>query len=311
MDLSIIIVNWNTKDLLKACLRSVYAETRGLTFEVFVVDNASTDGSPEMVERTFPQVRLIRNAANVGFARASNQALRLSRGRYVLLLNPDTLILDQALVRMVHFMDQHPDVGALGPKILTAEGEVDLRCARRFPSLLSELFELTRLSARFPHNRLFGSYLMSYWDHNDRREVEVLTGACLLVRREAMKQAGSLDEDFYMYGEDVDWCYRLRRAGWQVWYDSHTYIIHLGSQSTRLVQEEMGLERFRSRHALFRKHRGPLYAGIYKALLLAITLAKQAFFWGRALVSRDEGRRCRYRDKVRLHGQVLRWILNP
>mgnify|MGYP000436249468 CR=1 FL=1 len=311
MDLSIVIVSWNTRKLLEACLRSVYAETRGLTFEVFVVDNASVDGSPEMVERAFPQVRLIRNAANVGFARASNQALRLSRGRYVLLLNPDTVILDQALVRMVHFMDQHPDIGALGPKILTAEGEVDLRCARRFPSLLSELLELTRLSARFPHNRLFGNYLMSYWDHNDSREVEVLMGACLLVRREAMEQVGLLDENFYMYGEDVDWCYRLRKAGWRVWYDSQDYIIHLGSQSTKLVQEEMGLERFKSRHALFRKHRGSLYAGAYKALMLAITLAKQAAFWAKALMSRDKGQRHRYQDKVRLHGQVLRWIFSP
>ncbi len=310
MDLSIVIVSWNVRDLLEACLRSIYAKTRGLSFEVFVVDNASADGSPEMVEQSFPQVQLICNAANVGFARATNQALRLSKGRYVLLLNPDTVILDEALVQMVRFADENPDIGALGPKVLTAQGEVDMRCARRFPSLLSEFFELTRLSYRFPRNRLLGSYLMSYWDHNDSREVEVLMGACMLVRREAMEQVGLLDEAFYMYGEDVEWCYRLKRAGWRIWYDSEARIVHLGGQSTKLIREEMGLERFRSRYTFFRKHRGPLYAGAYKALMLLITLAKQVIFAVRAIISRDEGQRRRYRDKVRLHGKVLRWVLS-
>jgi hypothetical protein len=261
-----------------------------------------------MVERTFPQVRLIRNAANVGFARANNQALRLSRGRYALLLNPDTVILDQSLVQMVHVMDQHPDIGALGPKVLTAQRAIDLRCARRFPGLLSELFELTRLSARFPQNRLFGHYLMSYWGHDDDRDVDALSGACLMVRRDAFEEVGMMDEDFFMYAEDIDWCYRFKKAGWRVFYYSAAAILHLGNQSSQLARTEMGIERFRSRQRFFEKHCGSSYATLYRGVLLLITLFKQLIFLA-GFVRHRGSQRDGYREKIGLHGQVLRWVL--
>jgi GT2 family glycosyltransferase len=308
-DLSVVIVSWNVKEQLKACLQSLYEHTQGISFEVFVVDNASQDGSPEMIEAEFPKVQLLRNPANVGFARANNQAIMLSKGRYILLLNPDALLQDDAPSQMVSFLDYNPDIGVLGCKVLTAEGKIDIRCARRFPTLLGELFELTRLSYRFPHSRLFGDYLMTYWDHGDSREVDALSGACLVVRRAAIEQVGLLDENFFLYGEDLDWCYRFKKAGRKVFYYSEAVIIHLGSQSTQQIRGEMGLERFRSRYKFFRKHRGKVYAWLYKVVVFLITVIKEMILWTGFLRSMGAEKRDWYRGKVRLHGRVLLWAL--
>lgn len=309
VSLSIVIVSWNVKEPLKVCLRSLYEHTQGVSFEIFVVDNASQDSTPELIETEFPKVQLIRNEVNVGFARANNQAIMLSKGKYILLLNPDTFIKDDALSRMVGFLDIHPDIGALGCKVLTTEGKIDFRCARRFPTLLGELFELTRLSYRFPHNRFLGDYLMTYWDHGDNREVDTLSGACLMVRRETIEQVGLLDEDFFLYGEDVDWCYRLRKAGWRVLYYSEAEIVHLGGHSTQQVREEMSLERFRSRYKFFRKHKGKGYAWAYKALVFFITVIKEMIFGMGFVRSMKRKKKNWYREKVRLHRHVLRWVL--
>lgn len=307
LDLSVVIVNWNVRDLLRGCLRSLYDGTQGLTFEIFVVDNGSADGSSEMVRREFPYVHLIPNAVNVGFARASNQAIRRSRGRYILLLNPDTSTLHNAVTKMVQLMDEHPEVGAVGPKILTQDGQIDLRCARRFPSLGSELWEKTGLAARFPHSRLFASYLMGHWDHQQGREVELLTGACLMVRREVIDQVGPLDGDFFLYGEDMDWCYRMRRAGWKICYYPDAAITHLGGQSSAPVKVELDMEALRSMNLFFRKHYGLLYALAHRALMLIITLAKELFFLGKFFMA-GGAERPRYQRKIRLHSRVLQWV---
>jgi len=307
IDLSIIIVNWNTKDLLRQCLHSLYNETQKISFEVFVVDNASTDGSLEMLEQEFPKVNLIRNIENLGFAKANNQAIRHSKGRYILLLNPDTLILDNALAKMVNFMDVHPKLGAVGCKILKIDGTVDFRCARRFPTLATEFFEKTGLSKKFSNNRLFGSYLISYWGHGDSREVNLLTGACMMIRREAIEQVGLLDEDFFMYGEDVEWCYRIQKAGWKVFYYSDAEIIHLGGQSSESVKVEMSIEALKSMNLFFKKRYGPIYAWTHRSLILLITLAKELLFLGAFLATRNAKRRSLYRGKIAIHRRVLRW----
>jgi len=252
---------------------------------------------------------LLRNPANVGFARANNQAITLSKGRYVLLLNPDTLLHDDALSRMVSFLDHHLGIGVLGCKLLTAEGKIDPHCAREFPTLFGELFELTKLSYWFPRSRVFGSYLMTYWDHGDSREVDALSGACLIVRRAAVEQVGLLDESFFLYGEDVDWCYRFKQAGWEVFYYSEAEIIHLGGQSTQQLKEERRLQRFRSRYKFFRKHSGKGYAWIHKALVFVITVVKEMIFGIGFLSSMRREKRDWYREKVRLHWHVLRWVV--
>jgi len=305
-DLSIVIVNWNTRKLLRACLTSVYTQRCRFGFEVFVIDNASRDGSSQMVRRSFPQVQLIENVENLGFARACNQGLHCAQGRYVMLLNPDTCLLDDTFGVMVAFLDKHPDIGVLGPRIVNADGTVDARCARRLPTLSSELFEKTRLDRRYSRSRLFGTYLMTYWDHNDSRDVEALSGACLMVRREAVEQVGLLDESFFMYGEDIDWCYRNRQAGWRVFYYSNAKILHLGGQSTNLVSEDMGIEALWSLNHFFQKHRGFTYAVAHRLLIAGISLAKQLGFIAGWLLSRN---RAHYRAKLRVHRRVLEWAV--
>jgi len=307
--LSIIIVNWNARKHVEACLRSIQRETKHIAREILVVDNASHDGSVHMIRAQFPEVILMENKENVGFARASNQAIKLSQSPYILLLNPDTLILKDALTKMAKFMDEHSHIGTLGCKVLTGEGILDLRCARRFPTLISELCEKTTLAVRFPGSRLFGSYLMSYWNHDSSREVDALSGACMMVRRELIENVGFLDEDFFMYGEDVDWCYRVKHAGWQVFYFSDAEIVHLGARSTSLVRDEMGVEALRSLNLFFRKHYGPAYAWAHRALIFALSLAKQLVFCSRMLVSKTAEERERYTRKLCLHYQVLRWAI--
>lgn len=307
--LSIIIVNWNAKDHLETCLRSIQRETKGIVYEILVVDNASNDGSVQMIRTQFPEPTLIENRENVGFARANNQAIGLSRGRYILLLNPDTFVLENALTEMTEFLDQHSTVGILGCKVLTAEGVVDLRCARRFPTLMSEFFEKTTLAVRLPGSKLFGSYLMSYWDHEGSREVDALSGACMMIRRELVENVGLLDKDFFMYGEDIDWCYRAKKAGWQICYLGGAEIVHLGAQSTSLVGDEMGIEALHSLNLFFQKHHGLAYAWAYRMLIVALSLAKQLVFFGSMLASKTTKERDQYARKICLHQRVLRWAI--
>jgi len=306
MDLSIIIVSWNTRQWLRRCLTSIYAQPWKIDFEVFVIDNASSDGSPQMVRHAFPQVHLIENHQNLGFARACNQGLRRARGRFVVLLNPDTQLLDDAFGDMVAFLDKHPDIGALGPRIVDANGNVDPRCARRLPTLSTELFEKTRLDRRFLHSQLFGRYLMTYWDHNDSRDVEALSGACLMIRREVLDRVGMLDEDFFMYGEDIDWCHRIRQAGWRVYYYSNAQIIHVAGQSANLVYGDMGIEALWSLNRFFHKHHGLCYALAHRILIGSISLAKELLFAGGLLFTQNK---TYYRTRLRLHWRVLKWAV--
>lgn len=304
IDLSVVIVNWNVKEPLRRCLESIYEETKGIAFEIFVVDNASGDGSSQMIRHSFPQVKLIENKENVGFARACNQGLCRAQGRYVVLLNPDTWLPDDALGQMVAFLDRHPNIGVLGPRIVDRDGIVDPRCARRYPSLRSELFEKLRLDRRFPHSRLFGDYLMTYWDHKDSREVDALSGACMTIRWEVVEDVGLLDEDFFMYGEDVEWCYRIKQTGWRVFFYTQPTVMHLGARSSQLVAEQMGIEALRSMYLFFLKARGPRYAAAYRILILGLSIAKQVIFLVASLVCRSEEARRRYRRKIQLHESI-------
>lgn len=307
IDLSVVIVNWNTKGPLRQCLESIYEETTVTTFEIFVVDNASGDGSSQMIRYSFPQAKLVENEENVGFARACNRGLCRAQGRYLVLLNPDTWLPDDALGQMVAFLDEHPNIGVLGPRIVDVDGIIDPRCARRYPSLSSELFEKLRLDRRFPHSRLFGDYMMTYWDHKDSREVDALSGACMMIRREVIEDAGLLDEDFFMYGEDVEWCYRIKKTGWQVFFYTQPTVMHLGARSSQLVAEQMGIEALRSMYLFFLKTRGPRYAAAYRILILGLSIAKQVVFWVGSLVCRSGEARSRYRRKIQLHRSILEW----
>jgi len=275
LDLAVVIVSYNTRDILEACLTSVLAETKGIAFRVYVVDNASRDKSADMVRRKFPEVTLRENMENLGFSKANNLVLAGIEARYAMLLNSDTKILpgSHALEAMVAFMDARPEVGALGPKILFEDGTIQLHCARRFPDLWTSFCQLTTLARRFPGNRLTGRYLMSWWDHEDAREVECLLGACMMVRREVLERVGLLDEAFFLGGEDNDWCMRIGRDGWKVFYNPEIAILHIGGASKNQMQEHEGKELHIGYWKYFRKHHGLAYALAWRMMTASLALA--------------------------------------
>jgi N-acetylglucosaminyl-diphospho-decaprenol L-rhamnosyltransferase len=226
MDLSIIVVNTNEWHVLRPCLESVYRETSGLEFEVIVVDNASTDGSPEHLQRTFPDVRVTRNTRNRGFAASNNAGIRIARGAFVLLLNPDTVVHERAIVRMVDLLSRTPGAGIAGCLLRLRNGSVQ-QSVRAFPALWEVFAEASFLYLLFPRTRLFGHYHMTDFDYLDRRQVDWLCGAFLLVRREVIDRVGLLDEQFFMYTEEVDYCLRARHAGFATWFFPDAEVTHL------------------------------------------------------------------------------------
>jgi len=225
IDLSIIIVNYNTKRLLRQCLKSINIFESNINFEVLVVDNASYDGSCQMVKNEFSQVKLIENKKNLGFSRANNEAVKSSRGEYILFLNTDTVILENAIEEMLKFMKTYSEAGALGPKLLNPDGTLQFSC-RKFYTLRAILARRTFLGKIFPSSKSLREHLMSDWDHNDVREVDWVMGACLLVRRNVLDIIGLLDEKYIMYFEDVDLCYRIKQSGFKVYYVPRARVIH-------------------------------------------------------------------------------------
>jgi GT2 family glycosyltransferase len=272
MDLSIIIVNWNTRDLLSGCLTTIAADPSwqaGYTAEVWVVDNASTDGSPALVRQRFPWAKLIENQENAGFARANNQAIRQSNGRYLLLLNSDTAVRPHALQRLFCFMEEHPQAGAAGARLLYGDGTMQRSCDPA-PSLARELWRLLHLDAVWP----YAVYRLEGWDLHTPRPVDVLLGACLMFRHEVVDQVGLLDETFFMYSEEVDFCHRIRQAGWSIFWVPQAEVTHYAGQSTKQAAVEMFLQLYRGKVLYFRKHHGPVAGLLYKMILLLVSLLR-------------------------------------
>lgn len=250
--LSVLIVNWNTREDLARAIASV-AQGGVPDCEVIVVDNASSDGSAAQVRAHFPAVKVIENRQNVGFARAYNQALKAASGEYLLLLNPDCVVHPDALRRLVEFLEQHPRAAAVGPRLLNADGSLQYSC-RRFPNFTAGLFRNTPLGRLFPGNRFSRGYLMEDEDHSALREVDWLSGAALCTSRAALAEIGLLDETFFMYCEDVDWCYRAREKGWQISYLPSATITHLIGRASDQRPREMVREFHRSMAHFYRKH---------------------------------------------------------
>jgi GT2 family glycosyltransferase len=274
VDVSVIIVNWNTKELLRDCLSSVYEHAGDIDYEIIVVDNASTDGSADMVKNDFQQVILIENSDNKGFAAANNQGITVAKGRYVLLLNSDTLVLDNAIANTVRLADENPQAAVIGCRVLNPDRTLQRTCFM-FPSVLNMLLSSTYLYKLFPRNRFFGREQMTWWDRNDVRSVDVVTGCFMLVRRDAIEQVGMMDEKFFMYGEETDWCYRFGQKGWKVMFAPVGEIIHFGGQSTAqrpvamIVQLRLSILKFMKKH-----YNRPAYlvARLLVALFFAIRL---------------------------------------
>ena len=251
VDLSIIIVNWNTKQLLLDCIGSILTSTERATFEVIVVDNGSTDGSIDAVAARYPDVRIIANIRNVGFGPANNMGIKHMQGRYAVLLNSDTVVKGPALDRLFDFMETHPDVGICGPQLLNADGSKQTSFGA-FPTLASEFASrsLIRIFAPTVHARLFSNAAAT---ENAPGLVDFIIGACMVARKEAINAAGTLDEDYFFFYEEIDWCWRMRRAGWPVYHVPDAEIYHLSGASTRAVSFRARVESWRSRYLYFRK----------------------------------------------------------
>jgi GT2 family glycosyltransferase/lipopolysaccharide/colanic/teichoic acid biosynthesis glycosyltransferase len=252
--LSIIIVNYNVREFLHHALVSLQKAMKGIRAEIIVVDNASDDGSIEMVKRRFPKVHLIANDSNLGFAKANNLGLKQARGKYILLINPDTLVQENTLQVMIRFFDENPDVGLAGCKILNPDGTFQLACRRSFPAPWAAFTKMIGLSALFPGSRLFGRYNLTYLSPDETYEIDAVSGSFMMVRREAYDEVGGLDEDFFMYGEDLDWCYRIQRAGWKNYYVHSTQIIHYKGESTKRSSLNEIRTFYQAMHLFVQKH---------------------------------------------------------
>lgn len=245
LDLGIVIVNYNVRDMLRNCLASVFDSGGELAFEVCVVDNGSSDGSADMVEQAFPQVRVIR-AENRGYAAGNNLGLRFfgfgsdgsdiearSRPRHILLLNPDTELPPRALADMLSFLKENPAAGIAGPRLVREDGSLDRACRRSFPTPDVAFYRLSGLSRLFPHSRRFGRYNVTYLSPDETAQVDSVVGAFMLIRAEVLEQIGLLDEQYFMYAEDLDFCYRAKAKSWQVWYNAGVTVLHYKGQSSR------------------------------------------------------------------------------
>ncbi len=264
VDLAVVIVSYNVRDILRRCLGSIERSVDGQVVNVWVVDSGSSDGTSAMICEHYPWVNLI-ESENVGFARGNNIALRqiLARSepssvpRFVLLLNPDTELPPTALTRMVEFMEAHPEAGAAGPKLLRQDGSLDLACRRSFPTPGVSFYHFLGLGRLFPRSRVFGRYNLTYLDPNGIAEVDSVVGAFMLVRGEILRTVGLLDEAFFMYGEDLDWALRIKRAGWKILYNGTVSVFHLKRASSRQRSTQSLIAFYDAMLIFFQKH----YAG--------------------------------------------------
>ena len=253
-DVSVIIVNYNVRDFLHQSLLSIQKALKGIRSEIFVVDNASDDGSAEMVRQRFPRIQLIANTANLGFAKANNIAIKKAAGKFLLLINPDTIVQEDTIHVMVGFLQSHPEVGLAGCKILNPDGSFQPACRRGFPTPWVAFTKIFGLSKIFPRSKLFGKYNLTYLNTEETYPVDAVSGSFMMVRKETIEQVGGLDESYFMYGEDLDWCYRIREAGWRIYYVHSTQIIHYKGESTRRSSLDEIRTFYNAMHLFVEKH---------------------------------------------------------
>jgi GT2 family glycosyltransferase len=281
MDVSVIILNYNTCDLTLNAIASVYASEASCSYEIIVVDNHSSDSSVTEIKSEYPDVRLIENPSNDGFAKGNNIGIKLAAGRYILLLNSDTIMRSDTLQTMVAFMDLNMSVGAAGCKIILPDGSLDKACKRGFPTPSASFYYAFGISKLFPNVPRFNQYQLGYLDPDQDYPVDCLVGAFMMVRKQVVDQVGMLDEEFFMYGEDIDWCYRIKQGGWQIHYYPYTQIVHHKGASSRRKPFKIIYEFHRAMYLFHRKHyqrqynfvvNGLVYLGIFVKFILSLLL---------------------------------------
>ena len=305
-DLSVSIVNTNNRTLLEQCLESIYRTTQKIRFEIFVVDNCSTDGSAEMVRTRFPDVQLIQNDHNLGYPASHNRALPRCTGRYVLVFNEDMIVQPDAFDRMVAFMDAHPDAGMLGGRLLNPDGSLQPSCWP-FPSLRSRFFRALYLDKLLPRSSLVGAYYLGSWAYDSVREVDVVAGCCVLVRREVLDQVGLMDERFFIYFEETDWCYRTKNHGWKIYFSPDAEMIHYGGQTTSRQSAKMATIYSQSLLKYFQKHYGQVAALVVRILAVIETGLRLVYWWLTWLMRSQRRGYATY--KISVYKPVLHWLL--
>lgn len=281
-DVSIIIVSWNTKDLLAACLGSIDRFTMGISYEIWIVDNGSADGTPAMLRERYPNVHLMVPGTNLGFARANNLALRCARGHYVLFLNPDTELRSNVLLDFTKRMDREQDIGVLGCRLVGPDGKTQLTCAAAYPTPWNALCEglfLHRLAVGRPALKFLSSRSLEYWDHATEREVDCLSGAFLFCRRAALDKIGGFDEAYFMYGEDLDLCFRVKRDDWRVVYQPSHEVLHVGASSSRQTDSSFArVQQHRAARRLLNLHWGRFRVFRYECAVAVGAFSRLAVF---------------------------------
>lgn len=267
MDLSIVIVTWNSQEFIRNCLDSIFLSQGNFTSEIIVVDNCSSDETAKIVEQLYPQVNLIQNKKNLGYAKANNQGIEKAKGEYILLLNPDTQVLEDALSLMYEFMEENLKIGALGPKLLNPDKTVQASC-REFPSFSTLIWEFFGLSRLFPRSRVFGRWRMGCFDFDIQREVDQPMGSCLMLRRATLEDVGAFDENFVMFFNDVDLCFRIKKGGWKIYFYPEAKVIHYKGASTRKAKAKMIWLSHLAFYKFFKKHK----TGLVNRLLLLLLL---------------------------------------
>lgn len=272
-NVSVVIVNWNTRDLLRQTLATLYSETQGINFETIVVDNGSTDRSAEMVRDEFPAVRLISSPVNLGFAGGNNLGFCECRGNYILLLNSDTITLPSTLPGMKALLDKHPEAGCVGCRHLNEDGSLQ-RSMDTFPSLMNDFLSYTDLHRL----EIFKPYLLrnfAWWsDHDVEREIDWVNGACMMVRREILDEVGMLDEGYFIYAEEVDWCYRIKQAGWRIFFTPNAEIIHLGGKAMDRVPDKRIILKYKGQYRFYSKHYTTWKRVVFRLLVSMIALLR-------------------------------------
>lgn len=269
MDVTVIIVNWNTRGLLFNCLKSLKENAGDVDYEVIVVDNNSSDGSPDMVRKEYPEVQLIVNDENIGFAAANNKAIPIAEGRYVLLLNSDTIITDKVVEKTVAYADENIEAAAVGCQIRRDPETVQMTCFR-FPSVLNVFLTAFGFSRTFKNNRVLGREWMLWWKRDSERQVDVVSGMYMLVRKKAIEDVGLMDDSFFFYYEETDWCYRFRQAGWKALFYPHASIIHVGGggRSSSKAMIKMYVQEQKSLLIYLGKHHGTFSVWLAKVFLI-------------------------------------------
>jgi GT2 family glycosyltransferase len=279
VDISVCIVTYQARNWLRACLESLNKNTYLRELEIIVVDNGSKDGVGELLASDYPDVIFFRNEANTGFTRPMNQALQAGSGKYLLQLNPDTLLLPGSLDRLFDFMENHLDVGICTPKVINPDGSLQKQCRRGDPRPLAVIGYFSGLSRLFPKNKILGGYLLDYLDEDTTTPVDNVSGSCMFIRREVIERIGYLDEIFFAYQEDADFCYRARQAGWKIYYVAETQIVHYGGQGgSRVEPFRSTIEWHRSYWRYYNKHLARDYFFLlnwlyYLAMLVKLSIA--------------------------------------